>query len=268
MDREHMRRVNRNRQMANQIASRGMGAANAAPAWGNGAVSTPNSGSVPPQSTGVMNPNSNVQQAYPQGRTDLRAGGNRRVPGQMPAGQPGNGARGLAQKFEHGIQAGFQPGNIGDINKAIWPFYFQFNTQDIAPGKSFVAQFSVTQEAGFLMRQVVQSTFRLVGSAYEYIDPSYFDEGVNSPNGLTFTMEDAQSTRNFNGPIPEDVSLLGNANFPRIWPSTSFLLPNQTMLMNLSNNVTSTDTFRCFITVMGYRIRIPDAQKILSTVKG
>lgn len=189
------------------------------------------------------------------------------------AGAQGNAGYELQEKFASGILGGIQPGNIGDINRVIWPFAFQFQSGngvvvDIAPGQSQLLSFTVTQEAGFLMRQISHSTFRLNGADYEYIDPFYFDESANSPNGLTFTMQDAVSSRlytgSLNGRSVQEISDLGNANFPTIYPSTVFLLPNQTMLMNLTNS--GVDTYRSFITVWGYRIRVEDAQKILSTV--
>lgn len=189
------------------------------------------------------------------------------------AGASGNSGRELQSKFATGILDGIQPGNIGDINRVIWPFAFQFQSQngavaDILPGQSQLLSFTVTQEAGFLMRQISHSTFRLVGGEYSYIDPFYFDESANSPNGLTFTLQDAVSSRlytgSLNGRSVQEISDLGNANFPTIYPSTVFLLPNQTMLMNLTNS--GDETFRSFITVWGYRIRVEDDQKILSTV--
>ena len=85
------------------------------------------------------------------------------------AGASGNAGRDLQEKFSRGILSGIQPGNIGDINRVIWPFAFQFQSQngavaDIAPGQSQTLSFSVTQEAGFLMRTISHSTFRLVGA--------------------------------------------------------------------------------------------------------
>lgn len=233
MDNRFMREQNRNRQMAEHLARRGM--------RGESAM-------------------------------DADRGGYRRDSGLDPA----NGsARDFSDKFSRGILSGFQPGNIGDINRAIWPFAFQFNSQDILPGQSIVSSFSVTQEAGFLLRQISQVTFLKdpLNGNYRYLDPFYYDESANSPNGLVFTLEDAQSSRNFNGRTPKDIASLGNANFPSIYPSTMYMLPNQTMLLNLSNktnqpSINTNLTFRCFVTVMGYRIRTEEAQKILSTVTG
>jgi len=203
---------------------------------------------------------------------------NRRLAPQ--SGAEGNAGRELQDKFSHGILSGIQPGNIGDINRVIWPFAFQFQTangvvQDIEPGQSQTLSFSVTQEAGFLMRTISHSTFRRLGAVapyfYEYVDPYYFDESSNSPNGLSFSLQDAVSTRQYtgslNGRTNEEISMLGNANYPFVYPSTVFLLPNQTMLLNLTNNSPISETYRTFVTVWGYRIRVEDAQQILSTVR-
>lgn len=219
-----------------------------------------------------------------QNRNDqMRASLERRGMGDIPAqaGAGGNAGRRLQEKFSDGILSGIQPGNIGDINRVIWPFAFQFQTQngvvaDVEVGQTQTLAFTVTQEAGFLMRTISHSTFRRGGTAgnyfYTYIDPYYFNEDANSPNGLTFVMQDAVSTRQYtgslNGRTMQEVSTLGNANFPKIYPSTVFLLPNQTMLMKLTNNSPTNDVYRSFITVWGYRIRVEDAQKILSTVTG
>lgn len=196
------------------------------------------------------------------------------------AGGEGNAGRELQQKFASGILSGIQPGNIGDINRVIWPFAFQFQSQngavaDIEPGQSQTLSFTVTQEAGFLMRTISHTTFRRLGAVapffYEYVDPYFFDESANSPNGLTFSLQDAVSTRlytgSLNGRTNQEISTLGNANFPKVYPSTVFLLPNQTMILNLTNDSPISETYRTFVTVWGYRIRLENAQEILSTVR-
>lgn len=179
------------------------------------------------------------------------------------------GASQMAQKFDHGILSGFQPGNIGDINRVIWPFWFTFSTQNISPGQSFVASFSVTQEAGFLMRYVTKQVYTVdpITQFMTYIDPFNFNEDVNSANGLVVGMKDAQSSREFYGRSLQDIDMWGSANFPTYFPSAVFLLPNQTMQLTLSNN-SATETYVPFVSVVGYRVRVQDAQKILSTVSG
>jgi hypothetical protein len=187
--------------------------------------------------------------------------------GAASGGGQASGAEALAEKFNRGILSGFQPGNIGDINQVIWPFMFLFESPDIAPGQSLTTSFSVSQEAGFLWRSTSAQVFRKTGPDYSYIDPFLADESINSANGLVFGFKDAQSSREFNGRALQDISTLGNANFPSVYPSTIFLLPNQTMQIILSNQ-NATETFKGFVTVTGYRVRVPNAQQILSTVTG
>lgn len=192
---------------------------------------------------------------------------NNRGMGSAPA-PAGQGAIGLQQKFSKGVSSAFTPGNIGEINNVIWPFAFRFQPQDIIPGQSLIQSFSVTQEAGFIMRSISQQTFKKDGFGnYSYVDPFAVDEGANAPNGLVFALKDAQSTRDFNGRTLQEIADLGNANFPTVYPSSIFLLPNQTMQISLTNS-NPTDTFFCFVTVWGYRVRIQDGQNILSTISG
>lgn len=186
-------------------------------------------------------------------------------PASTPAAVSG-GARGLEQKFSHGILAGFRPGNIGDINQVIWPFFFPFSaTQDVNPGQSTFESFSVTQEAAFLWRYTIKAVFEFSGGDYTYIDPYNFDESVNNANGLKMVIRDAQSTREFHGRTFEDVDNIGTGNFPSLNPSTVLLLPNQTMQIQFTNSDPAR-VYRPFVVFVGYRVRLEDAQKILSTV--
>lgn len=178
-------------------------------------------------------------------------------------------AKGLSQKFDSGILSGIKPGNIGEINNVIWPFSFVFSSQDVNPGQSVINSFSVTQEAGFIMRSMTKQVYLkdTITGFYTYIDPFAVSESVNSANGLSFTLKDAQSSREFNGRAAQDIDTLGNANFPTFYPSTVFLLPNQTMQILFTNNH-PTNVYRPYVVVSGYRIRVADAQNILSTVTG
>lgn len=174
-------------------------------------------------------------------------------------------AKALENKFESRNLKNFKPGNVGDINQVIWPFFFTFTSQDVSPGQSVFDSFSVTQEAGFLWRYTIRAVFKKVGSNYEYIDPYIADESLNSANGLSIVIRDAQSTREFHGRTPEPIDNIGVPNFPSINSSTVFLLPNQTMQIQYSNNH-PTNIYRPFICFVGYRVRIGDLQKVLSTV--
>lgn len=176
------------------------------------------------------------------------------------------GAEKLAQKMETGIMTGFKPGNVGDINRVVWPFFFPFSSQgDVNPGQTVLESFSVTQEAGFLWRTTTKAAFKKVAGEYTYLDPANFNDELGNANGLKFVIRDAQSTREYHGRSGQDLDTLGYANFPSINSSTVFLLPNQTMQIQFTNTH-ATNVYRPFVVFFGYRLRIEDAQKILSTV--
>jgi hypothetical protein len=175
----------------------------------------------------------------------------------------GSGAQGLAAKFANPLLAGFAPGNIGDINRAIWPFYFTFTSGDVAPGQTVVQSFTVTQEAAFIWRMATKAVFTKIDGVYSYLEPRLLERAA----GLKFSVRDAQSTREFHGRVPEAIDIMGGPNFPDLNPSTVFMLPNATTQIAFSNQ-DALITYRPFVTFIGYRIRLEDATKILSTVTG
>lgn len=160
------------------------------------------------------------------------------------------------------------PGNIGDINSVIWPFYFPTDLLDSAlgPNETFQTGFSVTQEAAFVMMSFTTTIYLVEGEdpneSWTYLDP---DQGETAP-GLTFTLRDGSSSRQFyNQPIP--ISGYGNPRFPTKFPRPMMLLPNQVMQVQFTNSH-PTNSYFPLLTAFGYRIRIDDAQKLLSLVYG
>jgi hypothetical protein len=61
--------------------------------------------------------------------------------------------------------------------------------------------------------------------------------------------------------------MVGVPEFPSVLPTPILFLPNSTIEVTYQND-NATDTFVPFITLFGYRVRIEDAQNILSTVVG
>ena len=45
-----------------------------------------------------------------------------------------NGARDLHSNLKASLPSTMMPGNVGDINKVIWPFWFTFSQIELAPG--------------------------------------------------------------------------------------------------------------------------------------
>lgn len=168
------------------------------------------------------------------------------------------------------VNPAFKPLNIGDINKIMWPFFFTFSAPVLVPGASASGFFTVTQEAGFNMLSLCKVVFKRTGVAPNYdftaIDSDREDNAIANANGLTITLRDSQSSRVFmSQPLPID--MIGSSSNPFIFPSPQFMLPNATMEMTFQNNST-TETFVPWITTFGYRVRISDAQNILSTITG
>lgn len=161
------------------------------------------------------------------------------------------------------------PGNIGDINSIIWPFYFPTDRPDapLAENETFQTGFSVTQEAAFIFMSYVKTVYLVEGEApndtWTYLDP---DQAAISAPGLTFTLRDGSSSRQlFNTPM--DMDTYGNPRFPTKFPRPVMLLPNQVMQIQFTNSH-PTNMYVPFITAFGYRMRIDDAQKLLSLVYG
>jgi hypothetical protein len=173
------------------------------------------------------------------------------------------GAKGLAEKFKTPALQGFAPGNIGDINRVVWPFFFTFTNQDVNPGQSVIRSFTVTQEACFIWRMSSKAVFKLVAGSYVYINPRKEELAP----GLKFALRDAQSTRELQGRFAQPMDTMGFGNFPDLLPSSQLMLPNATMQVTFTNEH-PTEVYRPFVTFIGYRLRIEDSQNILSTVTG
>lgn len=178
--------------------------------------------------------------------------------GQMPSNAPQN----LQYNLQHSLGPLMAPGNVGDLNSVIWPYYFTTETPDssLAPNQTFQTGFSVTQEAAFIMMSFTKTVYLDTAGQWGYLD-----ENLNpSAPGLQFTFRDGSSSRQlFNTPINMD--LYGNPRFPSKFSRPIMLLPNQVMQIQFINTH-PTNSYVPFITAFGYRIRIEEAQKFLSLV--
>jgi hypothetical protein len=184
-------------------------------------------------------------------------------------GQLGNdSAQQLQFNMKNNLGPMLTPGNIGDINSVIWPFYFTTDAPNtpLAANESFQTGFSVTQEAAFIMMSFTKTVYLVEGEepaeSWTYLNPS---DQPSAP-GLVFTLRDGSSSRQlFNTPI--NIDNYGNPRFPTKMPRPVMLLPNQVMQVAFTNSH-PTNVYVPFITAFGYRIRIDEAQKLLSLVYG
>ena len=181
---------------------------------------------------------------------------------------PVDSARQLNANLRNALPPRMVPGNIGDINRVIWPFFFPFNAPELTPNTSTIASVTVTQEAAFIWMSWSKAVFQKTTgpTQYTYIDPQNFNSDLGGVNGLTTALRDASSTRVFNG-SPTEIDTMGDANQPSVLPTPIMFLPNATIELNFTNNH-PTNTYVPFVTMFGYRVRIQDAQKILSMITG
>lgn len=164
------------------------------------------------------------------------------------------------------------PGNVGQLNEVIWPFYYTARDQDrdiptLAPGTSVLSSYTVTQEAAFVIMSYQKAVFLVDPQTGDvsYIDPGQPDAAAKS-NGLSVSFRDAQSSRVFNDE-PTDINQLGFWKKPTVLQAPMLLLPNSTFEVDYSND-DDNNTYRVMMTYQGYRIRIDHAKDLLSTIVG
>lgn len=202
-------------------------------------------------------------------QNQLNLSGPRGMHGMRGMGDPAvdNPPSNLIQNITSAVGGTLTPGNIGDINSVIWPFYFPTEIPDtpLAVNDTFQTGFSITQEAAFIFMSFVKSVYLVEGEgvhqSWTYLDP---DQSNPSAPGLVFTLRDGSSSRQFfNTPMAMDN--YGNPRFPTMMPRPVMLLPNQVMQVAFVNTH-PTNVYVPIITAFGYRLRIDQAQKLLSLV--
>jgi hypothetical protein len=176
-------------------------------------------------------------------------------------------ARGLDANLRAALPSTMRPGNVGDINKVIWPFWFTFTPVELAPGRTLQSSLTITQEAAFVWMSLAKVVFnKTAGPTYTYVDPDNFTSGTGSTPGLFFSLRDSSSSRTFqSGPQPVDT--VGPPDEPTVLPTPVLFLPTSNIEAIFSNQH-ATKTYVGLITLFGYRVRLEDAQNILSTVEG
>lgn len=180
-----------------------------------------------------------------------------------------------AMQFNLGLlnKSVMMPGNVGDINQVIWPFWFTARdpndeTLIIPPDTNLVSSFTVTQEAAFVIMEFTKQVFiedDQNPGQFVFIDPAQAD-GSAKANNLSYTMKDSQSSRVFNDQ-PTDINSVGYWEWPTVMGPPMLLLPNSNFELDIANDDPN-NTYAVMFTFFGYRIRIDKAKDILSTIVG
>jgi len=181
-------------------------------------------------------------------------------------------ARSLESNLSQTLGPMFAPGNLGDLNKIIWPYYFstEIPSFSIGPNETFQTGFSVTQEASFIWMSFTKAVYLETpdgaGVQWTYLNPNQqTGPGVgNFAPGLTFSLRDGSSSRQFMN-TPMNMGAYGNPRFPTKFPISMMLMPNQVMQVQFQNSHPE-NTYVPFLTSFGYRMRIEDSERFLSLV--
>lgn len=152
---------------------------------------------------------------------------------------------------------------IRDVNKVIWPFTFSTGFLETSSSITFAEKnITITQEAAFVVTQMIKQVFKKIGpNNYEWVDPRDISQRVED---LYFTLSDPQSGRNFHRE-PMLVEHIGDSLFPTKMLSRPLILPNSSLNVKLYNQSASLNYFTN-ISLIGYRVRIEDAQELLGLV--
>lgn len=162
----------------------------------------------------------------------------------------------------------FLAGNIEDLNKIVWPFWFQTNDILVVSGAEVNSNINITQEAPFVITHMTKVVFEYIdlgggNFSYQYVNPKISDSNDNIANNLFFSIMDSQSSRTW---VDEPISIntVGDANDPFIFDTPYMVLGNQNLEVRFNNQSDTGKSYICSIAFHGYRMRIEEAQGILS----
>lgn len=158
-------------------------------------------------------------------------------------------------------------GNVEDINKLMWLNYFSTDVTFIEPDQVKSGNINISLEGPFVAKYMTRTVYEyedLGGGNFNltYIDPR--DKSATGIlDGLKYQIIDSQSTRSWTED-PISIDSMGYAEEPTKFEDP-FLLPAKSNLEIRFNN-NSAKTYMVSVSLMGYRFRMQDAQKLLGVV--
>ena len=168
----------------------------------------------------------------------------------------------LEQKLKEILPSYMMPTNVGDINSVAWPFHHVVNfdlgnNPTYGPATSQLKSFQVSQEAAFIITHLSLK--------------SYGDDTGGEKAPLTIKMIDRQSSRQFTDKgLP--IQMLGSKSHPTIFPTPMLIMPNAFMDFEIRSwllaNQVCVGSGKFQLLIGGYKIRLGDMRKVLSTVFG
>lgn len=178
------------------------------------------------------------------------------------------GAPGIMRAHFSGTPVFMMPGNVGDINKVIWPTWYATDTVTVAPNSQVTTGFTVSQTAGFIATYFSKAiyVFEDLGGGdarMEYVNPND-PVGAGATPGLQMNFRNSSSTRDYFD-TAANMDHFGNPRWPTYLYSPQLIQPNSNVEVNFINNNPDV-TYRVGVSFGGVRIRIEDAYNLLSTV--
>lgn len=175
----------------------------------------------------------------------------------------GNNPKSLREHLEEILPPDLIPANVGNIDSVAWPFWYQFDfdfgtNPTLANTLRQTQSVQVTQEAGFLMLGISRDS----------------EETSLAGNLGPWTIEairDRQSSRQFND-RPVNFQNIGTKSNLTVFPTPMLFFPNAFIDLTMGcfqttpNAVVGEAVHQ--ISIFGYRVRMGDDQRILSTIFG
>lgn len=176
-----------------------------------------------------------------------------------------NSVKQLKSDLGSALAPHMMPVNVGALNEVAWPFYFQASV-DFGVNPTFSSNnhmkgfFQVDQEAAFLLMSI---------SVMYDVDSTNASACRKAPLQVDFI--DRQSSRRFNSePVP--IQMIGDNSTPLILPTPMLIMPNAVLDLDVSGINTTpqakTGSGLIQFSFFGYRTRIENANKVLSTIFG
>lgn len=157
-----------------------------------------------------------------------------------------------------------RPLNVGEYSSVVWSYWFPMTSGIISANTAQDVMTTITQEAAFICTHIFA-----VAHLYEpAVVPGQnrFSQVSVTNLPVKMTLVDAQSTRQFMN-SPEPLGLFGDNEIPRKLPSPNLYLPNSTITARVQND-SPTLAYKVSIILLGARVRIDEASKVLGTMIG
>lgn len=170
----------------------------------------------------------------------------------------------LQQELLRKLPLDMQPGNVGNLRKVTWNYWFNLNIEvgsdpTWSNTSKYTGQFQVDADAAFLLLWIARKSYS-DGTA-----------GENAP--IQLVLKDTQSSRQFMEPnYPLPLQSIGTKSRPTILPTPFLLLPAAVLQAEITSWVPAPQATvgdgNIQLTFFGYRIRMDNPEKIFSTVYG